>query len=205
MALGATAGAIEILLTGLGVARLQIGDIDGPSIAFVRVRLGLRIVDERYDRCEIGVRERRRRHAFVSASGFENREDLVASHIFCNERGAREVGSRFTAHRVAAVAEPAVGGEKPLATLDKFRRICLRRDRLGRPLRGRTLLDGTSSPLAGRSLPTRAASRWRGRRLCVKERDNENREKQRNCAARCETQTSKSGIHRLVEVYVLPP
>src|SRR5262249_11595714 len=110
---------------------------------------------------------------------------------------------RFPTHRVAAVAETAVGGEQRLAALDEFEWIGLRRHRFGRLLRGRTLLP-TSAALARRSLPATAASRGWGGRLRLKECDNQDREQQSNRAARGETQTDRWGIHTLFEVYVLP-
>src|SRR6185503_2616194 len=158
MALGAAAGAVEILLAGLGVSRLQIGGIDVPSIAFERIRLGLGVVNEGDDRREVRLRKRRGWHPLVNAATVEERDDLVALYVFGHERGAREIGPRFTAHRVAAMAEPAVGGEKPLATLDQFGRISLRRHRLGRLLRSRTLLCRAASALARRGLTVSASS-----------------------------------------------
>ena len=50
VALRAAAGAIEVLLAGVGVAGLQIRDIDRAPVAVERIRLGFRIVNERDDR-----------------------------------------------------------------------------------------------------------------------------------------------------------
>ena len=89
------------------------------------------------------------------------------------------------------MAEPAVGGEKPLATLDQFGRISLRRHRLGRLLRSRTLLCRAASALARRGLTVSASSRGGSGRLRLKKRGDEDREKQCYRAARGNTNTEE--------------
>ena len=55
MALRAAAGAVEVLLAGVGVAGLQIRDLDRAAVALERCRLRLRVVNERDDGGEVGV------------------------------------------------------------------------------------------------------------------------------------------------------
>jgi hypothetical protein len=162
MALRTPAGAVEILLTGLGVARLEIGRIDVPAIALERVRLRLRVVNECDDRSEIGIGERRRWHPLVDASRVEERDHLVTPHVLCNQRGPREIGPGFAAHRVTAVAEAAVGREQPLAALDELGGVRLRRHGFWRLLGCGALLRTAPSPLSAWRLSAGAAPCWAG-------------------------------------------
>src|SRR5262249_56917044 len=66
----------------------------------------------------------------------DDRSDLVAADVVCAELGPREIGTGRSAHRVAAVAEPAVAGEQRLAGLDLFRCVCDSRPRLIRRVGG---------------------------------------------------------------------
>ena len=121
MALGAAAGAVEILLSGLRVAGLQIGDIDGAAVAFERVRLVFRVVDERHDGGEVGVGKVGCGGMPLSIASVANeRSDFVAAHVLGDERRAGEVGPGLAAHRVAAVTEAAVGGKQPLPALHEL-------------------------------------------------------------------------------------
>ena len=96
------------LPSGLGVAGLQILDIHGAAAAPERLGLRLRVVDERDDRGEIGVAKIRTRHALVGTPLTDQRADLVAAHVFGDERRAREIGSTLAARGVAAVTEAAL-------------------------------------------------------------------------------------------------
>ena len=96
------------------------------------------------------------------APAAHDRHDLVAADVLRHERRARQIGSGLAAHRVAPVAEAALGREQRLAALHLLGRIRLRRRGLRRPLRCRALLRAASLSLTARRLPAGAASSsWR--------------------------------------------
>ena len=67
--------------------------------------------DERDNLRQVRVADAQRRHAFLRTPVVDDRTDLVAAHIFGDNRGSCQIGTRLAAHCVAPVAEAAVGGE----------------------------------------------------------------------------------------------
>ena len=181
MAFVASTRAVEILLSGLGVASLQVGRIHSAAVSLERVRLGLGIVDERDDRGKIVVGKILRRHPFVDTAGVHERNDFVAADIFGNQRRPGEIGSRLSAHGVAAVTKATGCGKQSLSALHEFRRVGLRRNCLRRPLRRRTVLRPSPSALA--TAPTTSGSGGL-RRLRAEDGGNENAE-EHHCTRTC--------------------
>ena len=72
----------------------------------------------------------------------DHRPDPIAAHSSATIGGARQIGSRFAAHRVAAVAEAALRGKDRLPGAHLLRRIRLRRRVAG---------GGTAAGLAWRA------------------------------------------------------
>src|SRR5690349_8123777 len=177
MTLGAATRAVEILLTKLRIAGLQVGNIDRASIALQRIRLHLRVMDEGDDRFDVRIRQVLRRHAFIDTAVPNHRTDLVAANIFSDERRPRQVGPGLPAHRITPMAEAAGRGEEHLPSLHELWCVSLRRHGLRRSLRRWTLLRAASSALA---LTTASASRRRCglRRLSAKDGDDQHAEEQ---------------------------
>ena len=123
------------------IAGLQIGDVHRAAAAGQRLRLGLLVVDERDDRTEIGGAQRERRHALVRAPGANAAAPACRRARPRRRRGARQVGTRLAAHRVAAVTEAALRGEEPLPCRDLIGGVGLRCRRPRRRHRRRARLS----------------------------------------------------------------
>ena len=120
----ASARAVEVLLAGLGVSGLQIGDIDSfASALLARAALfcWVWIKATRLAICWLGTIKAR--HAFVRASIAHDRADLVSIHIGGHELRAREIRPAFSAARVAAMAKRAILPEERASALDESRRV----------------------------------------------------------------------------------
>src|SRR5689334_16135883 len=89
-------------------------------------------MDEGDDRAEVSSGQRKCRHALVHTTGAKKRRELIAAHVLRDNGRARQVGSRLTAHRVAAMTEPALRGEQPLPCRNLIGRIRLHRRRAWR-------------------------------------------------------------------------
>jgi len=88
MARRAASYAIEILLSFLGVASLEIFLLNAAASAWLRVGLCLHFVEECNNGRQIRIWEIERRHSFIQAPGANNRANLVPADVFFNDFGA---------------------------------------------------------------------------------------------------------------------
>src|SRR5208282_5477261 len=79
------ARAVEVLLAGSGISRLQVGDIDALASTFLRERVLLLGMDKGHQAGDLVIGQGKVRHALVGASVADNSADLVSVHIFGDE------------------------------------------------------------------------------------------------------------------------
>jgi hypothetical protein len=121
MAIRAAAFSIEILLSFLGVARLEIFGLHGAPTSGVGFHFVFLGVNERHDSCQIGIRKIEWRHSLVDAPRTDYRPDFVSVDVFFHEFGAGQVRPGFAAGSIAPVAERTLRSEKRLSFLHLLR------------------------------------------------------------------------------------
>ena len=117
MAFCAATRTIEVLLAGVDIACLQVGNFDTASAALHGCRGHLASADEGHKAIQLLAGELKRRHLLVRLVPpiVHNLRDLGSILILKNELGLRKVWPGLAAHCVAAMTECAVLQEERAA------------------------------------------------------------------------------------------
>jgi hypothetical protein len=125
MARCATSGSVEVLFSGLGVAGLEIGDIDPPATTWVRLSVVSPVMDKGHQIGDVMIGEIETRHAHVWAPVPNDVPDFIPANIFSDQLRGGEVGPSLSATGITSVTEAAVLEEERLTRLNRALRLAV--------------------------------------------------------------------------------